>query len=185
MRPIQAKTIWVKCAYLRRFSSFKAFHPARLGKIVCEIFFWCIGVNGIKCCTTLWNVFSQRHFHCVGRLEKVHSRFLLFSSISSFLKLLPTSSWIAFPPFSSHFLICNPCALSQLICRVTIFQKKIWESLESSSVVSRNLFFCFLLEKETEVRLKSIKKTACTEKKLLFIQTFQKYEGYNYRIYYI
>ena len=124
MRPIQAKTIYVKCAYLRHFSSFKAFHPARLGKIVCEIFFWCIGVNGIKCCTTLWNVFSQRHFHCVGRLEKVHSRFLLFSSISSFLKLLPTSSWIAFPPFSSHFLICNPCALSQLICRVTIFQRK-------------------------------------------------------------
>ena len=46
--------------------------------------FWCIGVNEIKCCTTLWNVFSQRRFHCVGRLEKVHSRFLLFPPFPHF-----------------------------------------------------------------------------------------------------
>ena len=67
-------------------------------KTECEIFCWYIGVNEIKCCTTLWNVFSQRRFHCVGRLEKVHSRFLLF------------------PPFPHFENFCQ-----DLMARVSIF----------------------------------------------------------------
>ena len=75
-------------------------------RIDCDIFGWYIGVNEIKCCTTLWNVFSQR-FHCVGRLEKVHSRFLpfqpfphfenfcrdLMARVSPFFSPFPHSQW--------------------------------------------------------------------------------------------
>ena len=83
-------------------------------KIECEIFCWCIGVNEIKCCTTLWNVFSQRRFHCVGRLEKVHSRFLLFPPFphfENFCQDLMARVSLFFP----HFLICKAIALIQLV----------------------------------------------------------------------
>ena len=115
-------------------------------------------------------------------------------------------SAFAFPSFFFHFLISKTFA-NELMDRVSPFffsfphlQSLCFEPthLQSNNISEKDLrksrvifrgfkkpVFCFLLEKEAEVRLRSIKKTACTEKKLLFIQTFQKYEGYNYRIYYI